>query len=423
MPVDVCECAANWRIEMVLLTTGEVLKVVVPTQFEFEMVFQEPGRGSITFNRHGTVAFGNRADSEFFQMLQMYPRAVGIYFARTAGGAATPDNPIPMFGGIVETFQGNSDGMVTVGFNEIQKYLDYRNIRSDLLFTTVDQNVIAASLVDYANGTNVAGGSVDPIIGPGIQLIGNTSGPLTIDRDREYLAIDRKSIGEALNEFIAIINGPVYRLEHFRDFSVSAPWGTVMTFSNEWEQDAPFPVIAWHHMTDLNFTMDGNDLANLVDAYGRPAADGTALVETFWPGGTIANMPRYDAAPTYDTVTTSATLFDQAEGYHSDHHDLAGNIQLMFSGLDYGTADGPTTLTIDDLVPGNEVALDISSPHWAIKGGYTIPFSDAQPRIGRVSVAVGLEGPEQVTVQIMEEEISRLVVSNDDELDICRDCF
>ena len=421
--MSVCECAANWRIEMVLLTTGEVLKVVVPTSFEFEQVFQEPGRGTITFNRHGTVAFGNRADPEFFQMLQMYPRAVGIYFARTAGGAATPDDPIPMFGGIVETFQGNSDGMVTVGFNEIQKYLDYRNIRSDLDFNAVDQNVIAASLVDYANGTNIAGGSVDPIAGPGIQLVGNTSGPLTINRDREYFAVDRKTIGEALNEFLAIIDGPVYRLEHFRNFTTSAPWGTIMTFSNEWEQDAPFPVIAWHHLTDLNFTMDGNDLANLIDAFGRPDDDGTPLIETFWTGGTIASMPRYDAAPTYDTITVAATLFDQAHGYYEDHHDLAGNIQLMFSGLDYGTADGPTTLTIDDLVPGNEVSLDISSPHWSIKGGYTIEFSDAQPRIGRVSVAVGLEGPEKVTVQIMEEEISRLVIPNDDELDVCRDCF
>lgn len=420
--LDVCECAANWRIEMVLLTTGEVLKVVVPTSFEFEQVFLLPGRGTITFNRHGTVAFGNRTDPEFFQMLQMYPRAVGIYFARTAGGAATPDDPIPMFGGIVETFQGNSDGMVTIGFNEIQKYLDYRIIRSDLVFAGDDQRSIAQNLVNYASGTNTDGGSVDPIPGPGIQLIAGQGGAGGINRDRTYLAVDRKTIGEALNEFMAIIDGPVYDMSHTRG-TITDTWLSEMTFRNEWFQVEPFPVIAWHHLTDLNFTMDGNDLANLIDAYGRPAADGTALVETFWTGGTIANMPRYDAAPTYDTVTLASTLFDQAHGYYEDHHDLAGNIQLMFSGLDYGTAEGTTTLTIDDLVPGNEVSLDISSPHWSIKGGYTIEFSDAQPRIGRVSVAVGLEGPEQVTVQIMEEEISRLVIPNDDELDICRDCL
>src|SRR3546814_3985869 len=78
-----------------------------------------------------------------------------------------------------------------------------------------------------------------------------------------------------------------------------------MTFSNVWEQDAPFPLIAWHHLTDFKFTMDGNGLANLVDAFGQPAEDGTPLIETYWPGGTFVNMPRYDAAPTFDTVSRS----------------------------------------------------------------------------------------------------------------------
>src|SRR3546814_1328400 len=87
-------------------------------------------------------------------------------------------------------------------------------IRSDLVFSTIDQNVIAASLVDYANGNNITGGSVDPVAGPGIQLVGNTSGPLTIDRDRTYVGNERKFLGEAIRDFIQILAGPVYRLEH-----------------------------------------------------------------------------------------------------------------------------------------------------------------------------------------------------------------
>lgn len=422
MATDFCECAANWRIELVRLITGEVLKVIIPTQFEFEMVYLEAGRGTISFNRHGVVPFGNRTDPSFIAMLQMYPKSVGIYFSRTAGGAATPADPIPMFGGIVETFRGNSDGTVTLGFNEIQSYLDGRMVRSDLEFSAVDQNVIAANLVEYASGTNISGGSVDPIPGPGIQLVGSTSGPLTINRDREYLAVDRKNLGDALREFMGIIDGPVYRLEHFRNFSVTASWGSVMTFSNEWEQDAPFPVIAWHHLTDLDFVMDGNELANLVDAFGQPNEDGTPLIETFWTGGTFVDMPRYDAAPSFDNVSVASTLFDHAHGYQNDHADLAGDIQLYLSGLDYGTAAGEPTLTIDDLTPGNEVSLDIISPHWTIRGGYTVEFSDAQPKIGRLSVAVGLEGPEQVTVQIMEEQMNRLVIAGEFDLEPCEDC-
>jgi hypothetical protein len=422
MPAQVCECAANWRIELVLLTTGEVLKVIVPTSFEFEMVFMEAGRGTISFNRHGVEAFSNRTDPSFVKMAQMYPRAVGIYFSRTAGGTATPDEPTPMFGGILNSFNGSSDGMVTLGFDEIQSYLDYRLIRSDLVFTGVDQRAIAQALVNYASGTNVDGGSVDPIAGPGIQLIGGQGGAGGINRNRTYLGVDRKTLGDALREFMAIIDGPVYSLEHFRQ-TISNVWTSELLFRNTWFQTSPFPVIAWHHLTDLKFDMDGNELANLVDAFGEPDADGTPLISTFWTGGTIADMPRYDAAPTFDGVTLLSTLSDHAHGYQNDHFDLAGNLQLFLSGLDYGTADGDITLTIDDLRPGNEVSLDIISPHWAIRGGYTIPFSDAQPRIGRLSVAVGLEGPEKVTVQIMEEEMNELVIAGEADNEVCWDCF
>jgi hypothetical protein len=421
MVADFCECAANWRIELVRLTTGEVLKVIIPVSFQFEMVYLDTGRGTISFNRHGVVPFSNREAASFVGMLQMYPRSVGIYFSRTAGGTATPDDPTPMFGGVVETFEGISDGVVTLGFNEIQSYLDHRLIRSDLTFTATNQNSIASNLVDYASGTNALGGSTDPVAGPGIQLIGGIAGGVGFLRDRTYLAVDRKVIGDALREFIAIIDGPVYTLEHVRAGSPIV-WTTTMRFRDTWSQATPFPVIAWHHLTDLQFSMDGNELANLVDAFGEPDTDGTPLIQTFWPAGTFASMPRYDAAVTFDGVSVAATLFDHAHGYHDDHADLAGQIQLMFSGLDYGTADGGTTLTIDDLQPGNEVALDITSPHWSIKGGYVFDTSDAHPLIGRLSVAVGLEGPEQVTAQIMEEEMSSLVIPNDADLEVCWDC-
>src|SRR3546814_11217903 len=99
-------------------------------------------------------------------MLQMYPQSVGIYFARTAGGAATPADPIPMFGGIIETFEGSSAGMVTLGFNEIQSSLDSSMNRSDLLLPTLDQTVIEALSVDLANENNITYASVDAASSP-----------------------------------------------------------------------------------------------------------------------------------------------------------------------------------------------------------------------------------------------------------------
>ena len=55
-----------------------------------------------------------------------------------------------MFAGIVDRLQGAANGLVTLGFFEIQQYLDFRLIRSDLTFTAVDQTEIGAQLVLYA---------------------------------------------------------------------------------------------------------------------------------------------------------------------------------------------------------------------------------------------------------------------------------
>src|SRR3546814_9366774 len=105
--------------------------------------------------------------------------------------------------------------------------------------------------------SDVCSSDLDPVAGPGIQLVGNTSGPLTIDRDRTYVGNERKFLGEAIRDFIQILDGPVYRLEHSRNFSVTADWGTIMTFSNVWEQDAPFPLIARseEHTSELQSLM------------------------------------------------------------------------------------------------------------------------------------------------------------------------
>jgi hypothetical protein len=421
MSQQVCECAANWRVELVQLTTGQVVKVVVPIDFEFQTSFLEAGQGTVRFNRHGVTSGGRTGflSEAFVRMIQMYPNAIGIYFSRVAGGSATGHDPAHMFGGIVTSFDGSSDGIVTLGFTEIQSYLDYRLIRSDLVFSAVNQNSIAANLVEYANGTNFEGGSLDPEPGPGINLIGGFGGVPTILRDRTYLAADRKYIGEVLREFLQIIDAPVYRMEHFRNADL---WVSEMFFSDTWLQSSPIPTIAWHHLADFNPKLDANELANLVDAFGRQEEGEDAFIETtgFVPG--FPNAPRYDAAPVFDTVTDPSTLNDHAFGYLDDHIDNAANISLNFAGLDYGTDAGPSTLSIDDLTPGNFINLDITSPNWTMIGGPDTPNTDVEVRIGRLSVAVGLEGPEQVTAQVFADRAANLVFPNDNDLEPCFDC-
>ena len=79
-----CECAANWRVELVLLSTGEVLNVVVPISFEFETDFLTPGRGSITFHRRVAGFVGVLNPGSLWQ-LRTYRRST----CTRAGSAST----------------------------------------------------------------------------------------------------------------------------------------------------------------------------------------------------------------------------------------------------------------------------------------------------------------------------------------------
>jgi hypothetical protein len=390
--VDVCECAANWRIEMVDLLSGEVTHTITPISFEFETAFLEAGRGTITFDARAA----ERTGGQIIQNLgEISPSQAGIYFARVHGGAATPAEPVNMFGGFIETLQSASDGVITLGFAEMQKYLDYRLIRSDLSWTGVNQNIIPSTLVEYTRGANLSGGTVDPIPGPGIQLFGSAA-PGVVLRDRNYIGVERKNIGEAIKEYIQILDGPVYQMSHFRN---PTGWRSVMRFSDTVEQFTDIKTVEWSQLTDLSVGLDGNELANVIDAFGDPEEDGTPRIHTA-PNPASTFLPRFDAAPTFSGVTNLTTLNQHAFGYQNDHYGTTSDLRLYFSGLEYGQSAGGTSLTLDDFVPGYELALDIRSPYWEIEAGPQF-ISSYTAHVGRVSVAVGLEGPEQVTVQIV----------------------
>lgn len=394
----VCACAANWRIELTDLLTGRITHTILPVTFEFETAFMEAGRGTITFNRRGNSP---QLDAGYVPVVDSMPGRTGIFFSRVRGGAATPASPVNMFGGYVETFTGNSDGTVTLGFAEMQKYLDFRMIRSDLQFTGLSQNFIARDLVMYARGENINGGSVDPSPALGIPLIGGL-GASAFNRDREYLAVDRPVIGEMLKQLIGVENGPVYQMFHYRNPTpgLTEGWYSEMGFFDELTQPSPAKFITWDHLTDFTLQLDANEMANQVDAFGEPDGETPRIATADSP---LSTEPRYDAAPTFDGVTSLITLGQHAVGYQADHMWAGLGLQLNFTGLDYARSPGISPLTLDDFVPGWNVNLDVDSPNWRFDGGPELP-GGVTPTIGRVSVAAGQEGAERVTVQIIVDD-------------------
>lgn len=420
--IDCAECAGNWRVELVELTTGSVVSVVVPVEFEFQSNFLAPGRGTITFHRKG-VGQANDILAELVlasvhvPMIDMYPRRIGIYISRLAGGGATAFAPVPMFAGIVDRLQGAANGLVTLGFFEIQQYLDYRLIRSDLTFTAVDQTEIGAQLVLYARGENTLGGSTDPNPAVPIRLFGNSNPTLGTNRDRTYRANERPTIGRMINNLLGVLGGPVYQMSHSR--SVLGVWTSTMEFYDEIPQTV-IKTISAANLTDFNFVLEGNELASLIDAFGKPAADGTPLIATNdGTGNLLMSMPRYDATPAYPTVSDFNELLENAEGYTVEHLDVAAEFQFMFSGLDYTGPGGLNPLSIADLVPGNRVAVDLISQNWRINAPAASETSLA--RFGSVSVSVPQEGTEDVAVQVIAEGMDN-IASSDGFFYPCVDC-
>lgn len=413
--IECSECAGNWRVELVELTTGSVVSVVVPLSFEFQSNFLTPGRGSITFHRKG-VGQANDILAElvlasvYLPTVDMYPRRVGIYISRMSGGGATEFAPVPMFAGIIDTLRGSANGLVTLGFFEIQQFLAYRSIRSDLVFTAVDQTDIASELVLYARGENTLGGSVDPDPAVGIRLFGTSNPTLGTNRDRTYLANERPTIGRMIDNLLGVLGAPIYQMTHSR--SALGVWTSFMNFYDEVPQTV-IKTISAANLTDFTVALEGNELASMIDAFGKPSDDGTPLIATNDGTGNLPfSMPRYDATPAYPTVSDFNELLENAEGYTAEHLDTAAAFTFMFSGLDYTGPNGLDPLNIGDLVPGNQVNLNVRSQNWSFSA------SSEDVHIGSVSVSVPQEGTEQVTVQVFAPGISSL----DDLFYPCVDC-
>jgi hypothetical protein len=418
-----CECAGNWRVELVELTTGQVLDVVVPISFEFETNFLTAGRGSLTFHRKGSGQ-GNvqgilgLSTPVYVPLIDMYPRRMAVYISRLAGGSASSTNPVPMFAGIVDTLRGSSNGIVTLGFFEIQKYLDYRLIRSDMQFLAVMQTDLAEALVLYARGENTIGGSVDPDPSVPIRLFGASHPTTGTLRTRTgYLASERPLIGKMLDNLFGVLGGPVYQMSHSR--SALGVWTSTMEFYDEIPQTV-VKTISAANVTGFEIGLEGSDLASLIDAFGKPAVDGTPLIVTEdATGNLLMSMPRSDATPAYPTVSDPNELLENAEGYAQDRHDVHSEFQFYFSGLEYGGPNNVNTLTVEDLVPGNQIYLDVHSQNWRILADANLAGTVA--RIGKVSVSVPTEGPEEISAQVISNNMDN-IASQDGFFYPCTDC-
>lgn len=411
-----CECAQNWRLELVFWGTGETLATIVPESFEFQSVYQEHGSATVRFNMRGVTPPQNEINNNGWfrvngieNLFTAYPGDCGIVIQRVAGGNASFETPAVMFSGIIDTLRVNSSGDIDVGLVEITEYLERRVLRNDVEFTGEPQTEIAASLVNYALFGNFnfppSGAPIDDQWEEdrNVQLFGTVTSS-SITRDRTYDSTERPTIWELLKNLMQISDGPEYRLAYSR---TSGGWLGFMIFVDPGTFSSTVPTIHWSEVVDAELTLERRNRTTLIEVFGRDTRVTRTLLDAdidlaFFQDGRFV---RHDDTRTYDAESISA-LEDWGDGYVIDHYDPASFLRLSFSGLEYSEV-----LSLDDFVPGDPVNVRLAArtgePPWLFLGGPDIlagtspDVSADDMRFGTVSVSVPNEGPERVTVEVI----------------------
>lgn len=209
-----------------------------------------------------------------------------------------------VWGGILWTEAIDFDQLTyTVSGEGWHSYFRRQVLDEDLTYTATEQASIAKGLIDWAQAR--AGGDI------GVETA--TAIATGVTRDRTYLATDRKTIGEALEQLAAVDNG-----FDFRYMTDRTPAGEIQVYlitsypATGIETDLVFELGV--QLTQGQATTDASNLVTHVTAVGG-IIDGTdaPLLATSSDTTRLLIMPRYDEVISETDVIVSATLTDHAD--------------------------------------------------------------------------------------------------------------
>lgn len=179
------------------------------------------------------------------------PGASGIYIERDG---------VILWGGILWTLRMSiASSTAELGAEGYLSWLRRIFIATDLSYSSVDQGAIAKALVDYAVG--FAGG----------QLITATTPPTSTARTRNYVAVERKPVGEALTQLAAVQGGFSFFFTHTRiDDNITT---TFELDTDSLGRLTSYVFEAGTNMSLMDVSYDGHNMANYVEVWGQSLGD------------------------------------------------------------------------------------------------------------------------------------------------------
>lgn len=350
-------CDENWLIEACDLRTGRVRAIWSPISVRFDV-----GLNAIT---DCAVTLPTRD----IALRDVWPGLTSVYISRVAGVDASRQNPVCEFAGIVTDTGLSESGATVVGIKSINWYLSKRNIRRDITLSERQQTFIGERLV--AEQFHVLSGfSAIPLY--------SASEASVVFRDRTYEAWRRKNIWEAIEDLTQVENGPDWEFSHAR--TVDGFWSTTMIFRDVVGEDRGIMVRSDREASAYSVSIDAENLANLVDAYGA-GLDQEQLIATASRATSI--YPQFDATPVWNDVTRYGTLSSHAQGYVEANQEPDARPTATIPGLDVE----PSMVRVGDTV--------------TVEIGYGAISFQGEARIINIAWTIDADGPEFRTLELL----------------------
>jgi hypothetical protein len=281
-----------------------------------------------------------------------------------------------VWGGFLWTESANlATAQTTFAGEGFHSYFRRRYIRADKTYTGQDQTTgIAKDLIDYAQGQ--AGGNI------GIITTGMTASGVT--RDRSYPAVERKKIGEAIEQLAAVENGFDFRYDSSWNGDVIETKFRTQYPSTGRQTDYVFAVGS-HQLTEMMVNVDASTLVVTVDVIGATPDPGTSpLISTVSDTSRLSSMPLLEDIVSFTDVDNTTTL----QG-HANTRLQRGSQPIVIPSVSFNPSADPV---IGSYIPGDIVRVKASVGLKSIDGDfriteYGVTVSDTGKEDGKMSFA------------------------------------
>lgn len=347
---------ADYRVLYTNLVSGDILGELPVRDFSVSEALNAPGAFSLTLPlEHSSVSASD-----------IVPAATGVYFERDG---------VILWGGILWTTRAdvaaNTMEMAGEGF---LSYFRRRFIASTLTYSATYQENIAKGLIDHAQ--TVAGGDI------GVQTASVSSGK---QRDRTYLASERKNIGEAIEQLANVDDG--------FDFAFTTSWsgGSIVTnFETTYPDNGRSTNYVFEMGSNVLFmevTKDGTTMSTVSEAIGAGIGD-DALIATKTKPTLHATYPRLEVVQSFSDVRIFTTLQDHAQQRLNRGSRPMEIIRLQ---VYPDTYPGVGVFSVGDLVK--------------VRGSHGLVSVNGTYRIMAYSLSVPTSGAELVEVHLVPKEV------------------